>query len=242
MSRFKSLSMITAIALSSLALPACGLNINNLGKSLKPSGNTETKNYTFNSADISGLDIAAGVKVVYTPVDSAASASVTVQTDEVMMPHVVVELDDRELNIYRKSSFNANGIEINVKITGPALSSWEASSGSELIVAGALSATKEIDIDTSSGAGAKFTDINAPKVSVDVSSGSSAKISGVTAGKLSIDASSGATAEISGIKGSKVSADASSGSTVKLAGWASETSFDTSSGGSIRHSKLNVTQ
>lgn len=242
MNSFKSLSMIATIAFTSLTLSACSLNINGLGKSIQPLGNTETKNYTFDSSKISGLELAAGVNVIYAPAESASTTTVTVETDEAMMPYVRVELDGSELNIYRKSDVSNGKIKINVKITGPSLSSWEMSSGSHLAVNGTVSTSSGVDIDTSSGASATFTSISAPRLSIDASSGSNVRVMGYDGGKLSAEASSGAMAEISGIKGASVSAEASSGGTVNLDGRAVATDFDSSSGGSIHSSKLKLTR
>ncbi len=241
----KSLSLVIAIALSASALTSCGLNINGLAQSIKnvkKSGHTESKNYTFDSSKISGMDIAAGVNVTYTVSDSVASTAVTVETDEAMMPYVVVKLDGNELNIYRESNVSNSNIEINVEVTGPSLTSWEMSSGSQITVNGTVSVSTGAEIDASSGASAKFTSIHAPRLSIDVSSGSIANVAEFNGGKLSVDASSGAIAKITGIRGASVSAEASSGAIVKLDGWAADTDFDTSSGGSIRCSQLKHTR
>lgn len=241
----KSSSLAIAIALSAISLTSCGLDINGLTRSadsVKGTGRSETKDLVYDSSKISGLDIAAGVNVTYNVVDSAASTTVTIETDEAMMPHVVAKLSGNELCIYRKSDVSDSNIGINVNVSGPSLSSWEMSSGSRLSVNGTVATSAKATIDISSGASAKFTSVKAPKLSIGAASGSVVNVAEFNGGKLSADASSGAIAAIYGIRGASVSADASSGATIRLNGWASDTDFDTSSGGSINSSRLKLTR
>lgn len=242
MSITQSILLTAVFSLTAIASSSCHNVINGIGKSVKASGQTETKDYSYSSASVKSLDLATGVNVTFIPADSAKTTTVTVETDKAMMPYVVVELDGTELNIYRKNTVNNGGIAIDVEISGPSVSSWELGSGATLKVTGPLTISGTLDIDTSSGAIAYFNEIQAKKLSVDVSSCSSVAVSGVVAGKLSVDASSGAIAKISGIKGAKVSAEASSGAIVSLAGWASDIDTDASSGGSVRHSDLKLTR
>lgn len=221
----KSLSLAAVIALSAIPLTSCGLDINSLANSVssvKKTGHSETKDHAFDSSKISGLGIAAGVNATYNVADSAASNTVTIETDEAMMPHVVAELTGNELSIYRKSDISNSDIDINVKVTGPSLSSWKMSSGSRLSVNGTVATSAKATIDISSGASAKFTNIKTPKLTINASSGSAVNVAEFNGGKLSTDASSGAA--------------------IKLIGWASYTDFDTSSGGSINSSQLKLTR
>ncbi len=238
----KSLSLPAVIALSVISLTSCGLGINGMPNSVKKTGRSETKDLVYDSSKISGLDIAAGVIVTYNVADSAASTTVTIETDEAMMPHVVAELIDNKLNIYRESGVSNSNIDINVKVTGPSLSSWDMSSGSRLSVNGTVATSTKAMIDISSGASAKFTGVKAPKLTIDASSGSTVSVAEFNGGNLSADASSGATAAIYGIRGASVSADASSGAIINLYGWAADTDFDTSAGGSINSSRLKLTR
>lgn len=221
----KPLSLAAATALSVISLTSCGLDINSFvknGNSVKETGRSETKVYLYDSSEISGLAVAAGVNVSYNVIDSATSTTVTIETDEAMMPHVVAELKESNLNIYRESDVSNSDIDIKVKVAGPSLPSWTVNSGSQLSVDGAVTTSTGSKIDISSGAIAKFTSVKAPK--------------------LSIGASSGAVAAIYGIRGASVTAHASSGAAIKLYGWASDTDLDTSSGGSIDSSRLKLTR
>lgn len=241
----KPLSLAAATALSVISLTSCGLDINSFiknGNSVKETGRSETKVYLYDSSEISGLAVAAGVIVSYNVVDSATSTTVTIETDEAMMPHVVAELKESNLNIYRESDVSNSDIDIKVKVAGPSLPSWTANSGSQLSVDGAVTTSAGSKIDISSGAIAKFTSVKAPKLSIGASSGAIVKVEEFNGSKLSADASSGAVAAIYGIRGASVTAHASSGAAIKLYGWASDTDFDTSSGGSIDSSRLKLTR
>lgn len=212
--------MKTAIAIAAIiTASSCSHAIGNF-KDVKPTGRIETISHTFQGRAINELDLSAGVDAVYTVDQTAKSTTVTIKTDEAMMPYVRVELDGDGLCIYRQGANNYMGIKVNATVTGPMLKSWDVSSGSNLSVFGDLSALGDVEIDASSGSEAQFY--------------------GLCCGKLSVDASSGAAVSVDKLTADKVEADASSGASIKLAGTASVTNFDSDSGGSVNASKLKT--
>lgn len=186
----------------------------------------ETKNYDL--AGFTRVSAAAGVNVTVTV---GGDYSVQAESTSRGLERLKVELVGDELRIGRHNTMKLNlkrSDEINVRVTTPALSGVDVSSGATLdatgVDAGAFS------IDASSG-GALDVAGRCDDLTVDVSSGANIDARGLECRSAIADASSGGNADI--FASESVNGDASSGGNVDVWGAPKTVNKDTSSGGSV---------
>lgn len=147
---------------------------------------------------INEISVSSGMSVEYTQADSL---SLIVEAPENLLPYILTEVSDGELEVKVKSgtSLRTNGARILVHVTAPAVTEFEASAGASLAVKGTyISRNNVVSIDVSSGASFAMGSLMASAVDIEISSGASASISGISAGKLEAEASSGASLNLSG--------------------------------------------
>ncbi len=182
---------------------------------------------TFDLPDFDGIDVATGLSVEY---EYGAVQSVEAKLERGDWDDVTIKVEDGELIVKRARSFNwgARGPKLTVYVTGPELSSIDASSGASF--AGKGLRAGDLDIGVSSGASVVVSgDCN--RIAVDASSGSSVSARDLKCASAMVDASSGSS--ISVYASESASADGSSGASVSVHGSPSDVDKDTSSGASV---------
>lgn len=171
------------------------------------------------AGNISELETAAGVAVVYTP---SSERSVTITGPADLVDKVSVRQQKGTISFGctdRVTPRNFN--KVKVYVNWPDISDFEASSGGSIEIQGAIGASNQ-------------------KLDFEASSGASISANGVTASKLDVEISSGASITISGINAQTVETEVSSGASASLAGTAATVDFEASSGGSLNASKLTA--
>lgn len=182
---------------------------------------------TFNLDGFTRVSASAGTDVNVTV---GGDYSVVAESSARGLEKLRVEVIGDELQIGRKHKFASwrRSDRVTVKVTMPALSGLEVSSGASLdtrgVDAGAFS------IDASSGGDMEVVG-RCDSLAVDVSSGGNIDARGLECRTAIADASSGGNADI--FASESVNGDASSGGNIDVYGSPKSVSKDTSSGGSV---------
>jgi len=205
----------------------------------------ETKDYNMDS--FNALDVSAGVTVIY---EVGESQSVVAENNRGNFDKLRIENRGDTLVIKRANSgwFRRNRENYTVRVTGPAVSAIDSSSGS-MVKANGVSGN-DVDLEVSSGASLHVTNVQADSISLGASSGSRLEAAGSCSG-AEIDASSGASidandlicvdvdagassgASVRAHASKSVDGHASSGASVKVTGGATDIEKSRSSGGSV---------
>jgi len=223
-------STLLATACLALALPA------------------SAENQTYDMNSFNELDVSAGVTVIY---EAGDTQSIIAENDSGNFEKLVIENRGDALVISRKRSGlfgNRNRQNYTVRITGPAISAVEASSGSSVHATGLVGDI--VQLEASSGAALKVSDVQAKDISLKASSGSTLYAEG-TCTTADLSASSGASvdadelvcaaieaqassgASLNAHATSKADGRASSGASIKVVGGATDINKEKSSGGSV---------
>lgn len=182
---------------------------------------------TFNLAGFTRVSAAAGTSVT---VKVGGDYSVIAESTAKGLEKLRVELVGEELQIGRKHRTMSWGRSdrVTVKVTMPALSGLDVSSGASLDASGVDAGA--FVIDASSGGSLDVVG-RCDALTVDVSSGGNIDAKGLECRTAVADASSGGNADI--FASESVTGDASSGGNVDVYGKPKNVSKDTSSGGSV---------
>lgn len=208
---------------------------------------------TYDLAAFTAIDISSGIDAEVT-VGGAQSIKATAP-DESHLDELSIEVQNGTLKVWRDwdldlfSLFEGLGdSETKLVVTVPALTSANASGGSDVAVSG-MSGDR-ISIEASSGAELRATDIMAVSIDANASSGSDLRANG-TCTTVTIKSSSGSDvdfedlactdATVNASSGSDVElhangtlkAEASSGSDISVRGTPKTTEIEESSGGSV---------
>ncbi|AZB31679.1 DUF4252 domain-containing protein [Chryseobacterium balustinum] len=170
-----------------------------------------------NVGQFSGIDVSAGVKVVFTQ-ENSTSVKVFADADKLQNVITKVENGILKISIDNKGTKNLRFKNLSVNVSSPKMDRIKTSSGSNFTTVNEIRG-KEMTVDVSSGSGivAKF------------------QISGIS----NIEASSGSNVKAS-ISSDKVLVKSSSGSSIKLEGNAEYVSIDASSGASCKADQLTA--
>jgi len=220
--------LLSAVSLA-LALPA----------------SAETKPYDMNS--FSALDASAGVTVIF---EEGETQSIIAENRNGNFDKLRIENRGDTLFVSRKNSglFRRNKQNYTVRITAPAVSSIDASSGSSVTASGVRG--DEVELSVSSGASLDVRNIAATSIELDASSGARLEAKGtctdaeLTASSgsniraddlvcLDVDAGASSGASIRAHASKSVQGDASSGASIRVTGGATEVEKNRSSGGSV---------
>lgn len=192
-----------------------------------------------------GISSSSGIKVIYAP--GPATEKAVINAPESIIDHIEVKVtDDNKLIVSLENDFSyyiplgSKSDKPVVRITAPAVSHLNASSGSSITVTGVLRCVADLKVHTSSGANiicdypvtvAGNIDVNASSGSLislnsikafsvrcHTSSGAAIRTDNISAADyLHCDTSSGSSVEITTIAVSgKIECDASSGSSIKI--------------------------
>ncbi|NQY39316.1 MAG: DUF2807 domain-containing protein [Henriciella sp.] len=211
-------------------------------------GAASAETRTYDVGSFTAIDISAGLDLNF---EQGAAGPVTVENKKGDFSDIVVEVRGDTLVLKRKKNnwgWGRKRQRYDITVSAPAISSVEASSGSDVIGRGMTGS--QISIDVSSGSDVTLTGVEGGTVTIETSSGSDASVSGkcetVRADSSSgsdieaqdlvcqngmADASSGS--DISIHVTSSVNAEASSGADVDVYGGPTDVTSDKSSGGSV---------
>ncbi len=197
------------------------------------------------SAGFSEVDVATGIKLIYTP---AATTKLTATGTPEDLERLEIVRTGAALKIRFKSSgsifgqkiFNSRKNRVTVTMSAPALREYEASSGASIEVTAPINlASQNVEVDISSGASFSAGTIVCKSLDVEVSSGASASIAAVKASDVEVEASSGAAASVGG-QCTTAQLEASSGASVSAGSLnASSGTASASSGGSVSSAIAN---
>ena len=206
----------------------------------------DTKAYDM--GPFSQLDTAAGVTVYF---EAGEAQSIIAENDSGNFEKLVIENKDGTLHVSRKPNyglFRRNRQNYTVRITGPAISGIDASSGSSVTASGIIG--DDVSLEISSGATLTASEIQSGNIALKASSGASMKADG-TCRAAALETSSGASITANTLlcervtarasSGSSISANASnavngrasSGASISVSGGATEVDSEKSSGGSV---------
>jgi hypothetical protein len=171
---------------------------------------------TYDLAAFTAIDVAAGIDAQVTV--GGAQKIVATSSDQREIDELRVEVKDGKLSIWRDWDIfdlfeNMSDHQTKVTIAVPALTSAEASSGSDLEVSGMDG--DSIMLESSSGADLDATDIRALTISINASSGADLSANG-TCTTLAVEASSGASVDLDDLACTDAKAEVSSGADIDL--------------------------
>lgn len=220
-----TLARITIALILSLLASSCMFDVN-WGPGKKGNGVVveETRSV---SEDFTSITASEGLDVYVTQGDDF---SIRVEADENVIELIGTDIRDGRLRVHAIE--NIGRATKNVYVSLPEVTELSASSGSDLMGQGAISADK-IRLDASSGADL-HVEVDADEVEADCSSGADLRITG-RANLLYADASSGSDIKAQGLETKVCHANASSGADIRVSVSESLTA-DASSGADIRYS------
>lgn len=247
--------LLSCFALMGLMLTGCFTvtsgNINN-GKDSDATVKKEIKAPYFNEVKAS-----QGIKVIVS--QGQYPGKVSVATTPSAEPYLQVKVADGKLSAY----YDNNNLKGSIKgpsiitVTVPELEETGLSSGASLLLKGEFSTTQKMEFDLSSGSSLNIENLSCPNLSIETSSGASATVEFVKGnvdaeassgssidimaaegGVLEFNASSGAGIDANSMKSSSIKASASSGGSISLSGKTNALDKKTSSGGTVRTTKL----
>ena len=170
-----------------------------------------------NVGQFSGLDVSAGVKVVFTQENNT---SVKVFADADKLQNVITKVENGILKVYidNKGTKNLRFKNLSVNVSSPKMDRIKASSGSNFTA---------------------VNEIREREMNIDASSGSAIVAKLQISGTSNVEASSGSNVKAS-ISSDKVLVKSSSGSSVTLEGSTDYLSIDASSGSSCKTDQLRA--
>lgn len=168
-------------------------------------------NITTNTYDLRGfksIDAAGGFHVM---LKQDSVFGVKVQTDENLMKHLLIRVDDGELKIETRNNARLLPSEdVKVYVSMPLVKKVEISGASNITSQNKLVQDEKLVIDLS-GASEGTLDVRAPAVSIDVSGASTLRITGQTR-DINADASGASTILAADLKAENTNVEASGAS------------------------------
>lgn len=175
---------------------------------IKGSGNITTETRTVNQ-DFKNIEVSQGIKVI---VEQSDNKSVTVETDDNLQKHIIIDIENNVLIIKSDKSYNSSETPVvNVKM--PVINGLSSSSGSEITSSNVL-ITENIHVESSSGSQIHIN-VEADAISIESGSGSSIEVSG-KALKLETSSSSGSEINAENLMANEVISQTSSGSSTSV--------------------------
>lgn len=199
------------------------------------------------SKSFNKISTSSGVDVTYTPSGGKPKIKIVGPASKINDVSVSVKGSTLVISAASKkgkgifNSINNNLRGVKIAVSGPLVTSFDASSGSSIKCSSSLnSPSAKFKVDASSGATVSLTTLRGARAEFDASSGSSIAIQTLNATKTEFDASSGSKISVNRVTTSNLDADASSGASIKLAGSAQNGYLEASSGGSINALSLKI--
>ncbi|MEM9135063.1 MAG: head GIN domain-containing protein [Actinomycetota bacterium] len=201
--------LIPALAISALALPACGASISFVLGEEEGSGVAETT--SFDVGDFTGVDIEDAFEATVELADGATSVEVTV--DDNFTDDLDVKVDDGVLKVDLDISSWRAEVRPTVVISVPSLDLVHGSGAARIDVDGDLT-DPDIEI-AASGASRIDVSVDTESLSVDASGASKVTVDGTT-DSVTIDASGASEIEFDDLTADSAQVDASGASNVAI--------------------------
>jgi Putative auto-transporter adhesin, head GIN domain len=146
------------------------------GKRIRGNGVYKAENRTV-SGTFTGVDV-SGNTDVYVKQDSVVS--IRVETDENLLPYVIIENRNGVLSIHQKEGTNLKSSRsIKVYVSAPSFTNFEASGACDFYSENQLNSSEPITINLSGASDVKL-ELKAPKVNADLSGAGSITLKGET--------------------------------------------------------------
>ncbi|HUH46746.1 MAG TPA: head GIN domain-containing protein [Arenibacter sp.] len=221
-----TLARITIALILALLFSSCGFDFVN-GK--KGNGIVQEENRTVNG-DFNAVSASEGLNVYVT---QGEAFKILVEADENVIDLIATDLKDGVLRVHTNE--NIGRATKNIYVALPKIIALEASSGADMITENAIKA-ESIDLNASSGADIKITDLRAEKVNADSSSGADIEIGGEVI-TFSSNASSGSSIKANNMVSNTCRARASSGANITV-NVTESLIAEASSGGDIKYTGM----
>lgn len=202
-----SMKYFTFLLILAVTVSSCNLID---GRRIKGNGKIITKTYDLNN--FKSID---GEGAIHFYLVQDSNYSVKVETDENLMNHLEVKVNDGELEVgNRDRSWLSPSKEIKVFVSMPVIRSINVSGASSIKTEGKFVQDNEIAIDAS-GASDGELQVRAPKINLDASGASTISISGETK-DVKGEATGASTIKAFDLKAENVNVEASGASTANV--------------------------
>lgn len=162
-------------------------------------------------SEFTSMSVSGSIKV---EIKTGAVASLIVEADDNIMPHVITNVSDKNLSIKLKGINNLRNATVRIFLVVPTLNKISTSASAEVRSAEAITNSDKISFTASSGSLINVN-VGAPSISADASSGADIILSGRTK-NLSAESSSGSSVNLFGLKSENATASASSGANIDV--------------------------
>lgn len=204
---------------------------------------TETINF---NQKISGLEVNAGIKVVYQPTNGSTSTiNITGSTERINNVDIRIEKSTLVISPKRNRSLNKSRDVKGVVVTlsAPAtIDEFEVQASATLNVTKPYTVTTtDISIEANAGASVSFVKLACNKCELESNAGATIDIDRLTAQKAELEANAGATIKITHASTQYIECEANAAGKIKIEGGSSKRgSFEANAGGSIQASEFAV--
>ena len=188
--------------LATLTILSCRNGMNGSGNIIKA---------TRQLSEFTSMSVSGSIKV---DIKTGAVASLIVEADDNIMPHVITNVSDKNLSIKLKGINNLRNATVRIFLVVPTLNKISTSASAEVRSAEAITNSDKISFTASSGSLINVN-VNAPSISAGASSGADIILSGRTK-NLSAESSSGSSVNLFGLKSENATASASSGADIDI--------------------------
>ena len=162
-------------------------------------------------SEFTSMSVSGSIKV---EIKTGAVASLIVEADDNIMPHVITNVSDKNLSIKLKGINNLRNATVRIFLVVPTLNKISTSASAEVRSAEAITNSDKILFTASSGSLINVN-VGAPSISAGASSGADIILSGRTK-NLSAESSSGSSVNLFGLKSENATASASSGADIDI--------------------------
>lgn len=162
-------------------------------------------------SEFTSMSVSGSIKV---EIKTGAVASLIVEADDNIMPHVITNVSDKNLSIKLKGINNLRNATVRIYMVVPALNKISTSASAEVRSDEAITNSDKISFTASSGSLINVN-VDAPSVSAGGSSGADIILTGRTK-NLSAESSSGSSVNLFGLKAEHATASASSGGDIDI--------------------------
>ena len=161
--------------------------------------------------EFTSMSVSGSIKV---EVKTGAVASLIVEADDNIMPHVITKVSDKNLSIKLKGINNLRDATVRIYMVVPTLNKISTSASAEVRSEEAITNSDKISLSASSGSLINVN-VDAPSISAGGSSGADIILTGRTK-NLSAESSSGSSVNLFGLKAENAIASASSGADIDI--------------------------
>ncbi len=162
-------------------------------------------------SEFTSMSVSGSIKV---EIKTGAVASLIVEADDNIMPHLITNVSDKNLSIKLKGINNLRNATVRIFLVVPTLNKISTSASAEVRSTEPITNSDKISFTASSGSLINVK-VGAPSISAGASSGADIILSGRTK-NLSAESSSGSSVNLFGLKSENATASASSGADIDI--------------------------